>query len=111
MSSASSKYEPPVDCMSMVCGAIVMIRFAPDPAAQAAQRLRHEGRVEAVLQVDVDAVEAVRLHDANDRSWRSWSPTAASPTATRPASPPTERMTFLPRACSVATSALKSASV
>ena len=27
MFSASLKYSAPVDCMSMVCGAIVMIRF------------------------------------------------------------------------------------
>ena len=32
------------------------------PSPTAAQRLRHVGRVEAVLQVDVDAVEAVLLH-------------------------------------------------
>ena len=29
MSSASWKYEPAGFCMSMVCGAIVMIRLAP----------------------------------------------------------------------------------
>ena len=61
------------DCMSIVCGAIVMIR--PVPALR--RRLRSACamyvRVDAVLQVDVDAVEAVRRASASRRCWRSWS--------------------------------------
>ena len=36
MDSANWKYDPPVDCMSIVCGAIVMMRLAPTRIAASA---------------------------------------------------------------------------
>ena len=36
MDSANWKYDPPVDCMSIVCGAIVMMRLAPTRSQRSA---------------------------------------------------------------------------
>ena len=66
--------------------------------------------VDAVLQVDVDAVEAVALHQPCTL-FAKFVAEAELLTEIEPFWPPTERITFWPRECSVAMSALNWASV
>src|SRR2546430_4452883 len=96
--------------MSIVCGAIVMIRPAPTwlrsdrNACAMAVALSPFSRSMSTPSKPKDRIRPATL-------LAKLAAEPGSPTETRPVSPPTERMTFLPRPCSVWTSARKSVSL
>jgi hypothetical protein len=108
--SASWKYAPPVDCMSMVCGAMVRMKREPTAAPSWCR----------AWPMKVGLTPFSRSMSTPSKPKRSIAALtlvakalalAALVTDTVPSWPPTDSTTLAPRACSVVTSAARLASV